>query len=201
MTAPSSAVQAAMRADGGRRHTFAQFYIDEGTVYLWDGDGTIDYDENTYVGTGSLGTVEFNETKISEMSGAFTMLLSGTFVGDDGGELTDGLQTALTKTLTGTALQGRKVTVFMAVTDLEGTQVLYDPYQSVTGIMDVIDAPDNEMGAPSLRISVEDRAYLETLVTPRKYCLADHQRMNPGSTWMKQTAVLDAQDINWGKSA
>lgn len=190
------------RANGGRRHMFASFHMESGTYRFVDSDANVTYDEETYIASGGLGQIEFAETEINGLSGAFTLTFGAAFAGEDG--LTtdlDGLATAITKTLTGEPLQGRLVEVFVADMDAEAVTVTADPNLKRSGIIDTVEGKDGGGNGPLLRMSIEDKNYLSTLVNPREYTLSAHHEENPGSTFYEQSAALLAKDINWGKSA
>lgn len=201
MTIDSNLVTA-LRAEQFRLHTFAEISLDTGTSYLWDGVGDITYNSNTYKGLGTFGSVEFGQDKLSEPAQQFTVTLSGSYVDEDGNaQAVDGFADAVGKSLNDTNVQNRAIVVFVAVTDLAASQVLHTTLVRVSGLMDVMTAAEDDQGFQSIRITVEDRTLLNTLITPRRLGVADHQALNSTSTYLNQTAEIAKKDIPWGKSA
>ena len=191
----------AMRARMGRRHTFVIVFLDSGTYAFSDSQRVISYEGRDFIPAAGFGSIDFKETEISKMSGALELKFSAAFAGEDGAPYHSELQAAIGKTLRGEPLQGRRITLFRAVTNLAGTQVLHDPSQRMSGVIDVVAGNDNGDEGPELTLRIEDRAYLETVIAPRRFSLADHQRLTPGSTFFEQSALIRTKDINWGRSA
>ena len=193
---------AAFEAGAIRLHTFVEAGFDTGTAYLWDGVGSIMLDRGTYKGTGSFLSVDVGDQTLSEVARQFTVTLSGAYVDENGNaQAVDGFADQIGQDLNTTRIQNRPASVFVGVTDLEGTRLLVDPVFQVSGVMDVPKASEGSDGFSSVTVTVEDRTLRASKATPRRIGPADHQRINDGSTYLAQTTELKRVRVPWGAAS
>ena len=183
-----------------RIHTFVKMELDTGTVYLWDGPMTSpEFEGDTYLGVGTFGQIEYSEDGLSELARPFSMTLSGSYIDSEGTPtVVDGFSDAVGRLLTGTPLQGRRVTVKRSLCHINTYQPIEEPIISITSRIDKVTVTEDERLNQSISVSLEDATLLFARRSPRKYNLASHEEVNPGSTLFTTTATLDKQQVKWG---
>lgn len=155
-----------------------------GTVRAWSGFGNIVWDGDTYVGTGTLGTI--SEVRESREGAANGMVL--TLAGVNSAELAHALEDDS---------QGQPGRVWLGTLAADGT-LSHDPYLIFDGIIDVCPTEDS---GETATISVHlEKELIDTRTRGRRYTHEDHQLDAAGDLFFEFVAGLAEKDVQWGNA-
>ena len=153
--------------------------LDSGDLYVCGAPFDVVYGGNTYTSLHGLGAIEaIAETDSSQQGLAFTL----------SGVPESALALALTEDL-----QGRDVTVRLAVVDETGTLQVDDAVWQ--GLLDVMSCEDGE--SPVIRVTAEHRLVAWEEPAGVMFSDADQQQLHPGDKFFEYTASLVEATILW----
>ena len=180
-TAYTVAVTSAML----RPALFVEAHFVTGPIYVWTGLGTIEWNGQTWIGIGTLGTVSTIEEGSTVEAKGITLTLSGidpTLIADVLGEFQVGLPAIVT----------------LGLFDDTGT-LIPDPVCCFSGKMD---QPTIDVSGPTATIAIncESRLVELNVAVDRRWTNEDQQVDFPGDlAFQFVNGIQDAQ-IYWGKS-
>lgn len=153
-----------------------------GTVYVWNGYGTISWDGHTFVGTGHLGSITtIGESRDLKANGV-TLTLSG-------------IPTSLVNQALEEDSQGAVAKIWLGPLTKEGAFAA-DPLQVFEGIIDV--CPSEESGETST-ISVQlEKELIDRRLNNRRYTHEDQQLDYAGDMFFSFVSGLVDKEITWG---
>lgn len=155
-----------------------------GTVYAWNGYGTIVFGGNTYTGTGLLGTIsEIRESRDGTANGV-QLKLSGI------------PSTMVALALAGDS-QGQAAKVYFGLLDTAGAFTI-TPYLVFDGVIDVCPIEDSGDTA-SITVQLE-KELIDSRTRGRRYTHEDQQIDFPGDLGFEYVAGLQNKEVTWGKA-
>lgn len=164
-------------------HLFAEFFFDSGTVRMWTGFGSIDYNGELFTGGGNLIGVEpIVETQDLEATGLKFSL--------------SGVPTTLISLALAERYQGRPVKLYLATVSAGDSPIEISLYQIFAGVMDVMDfTADAEKS--SIVVACENIATQAKRINEARYTDEEQQRRYPGDKFFEFTAELQDKEIVW----
>lgn len=155
-----------------------------GTVYAWNGYGTITHAGNTYTGTGHLGTIsEIKESRDGSANGIQLSL--------------SGIPSSLIALALADDSQGRAAKVWFGVLD-SAAAFTVAPYLIFDGVIDVCPISDNGETA-TITINLE-KELIDTRTRGRRYTDEDLQLDFPGDRGLEYVAGMQNKEISWGRA-
>lgn len=153
-----------------------------GTVYVWNGYGTISWNGHTWTGTGHLGTIsEIRESSSGKATGC-TLTLSGI----PSQSIIDALANDS---------QGQPGYIYLTSMNRAGV-FEFDPYQVFDGVIDI--CPMQEDGQ-SATISVQlEKELIDRRTHNRRRTHEDQQIEYAGDLYFEYVAGLATKVVNWG---
>lgn len=157
--------------------------FDSGDLLLWTGYGDIDYDGDTYVGSGDL-------LKMSQVEETQDLVANGvTF------ELT-GVNTSIVSLALNEEYQNRPITVYFGVLDDAG-DLINDPYLMFKGVMDVMSISDD--GSDSvIRVNTESELSDMREGRARNYTPEDQKSEYPNDKGLEFVPTVQDIVLTWG---
>jgi hypothetical protein len=155
------------------------------TVYYWTGIGTLAWNGQTWLGTGSMISVSpFDETNDVSAQGVQVNLR--------------GVQPADIATVLGELQNFKPGIIWLGLLAEDGT-VVADPAVIFRGRLDTGSIDDSDVTDPQVVLSYESE--LIDLERPRlwQYTDKDQQTLYPGDLGLQYVASLVDQTISWGK--
>lgn len=160
--------------------------FDSGTLRLFNGVGTFEYDSNTYFGSGNLlRTSNIVETQQIEARGVNYDL--------------SGVPSSIVAIAEGEEYQGRPITQTLVLLDAGGLTIS-DPYVIFSGEMDVMTI-DMDRKTAAVRLSAENDLITLTRGNERRHTSEDQKLKYPDDTFFDYIAALQSKEITWGKNA
>ena len=156
-----------------------------GTVRLWTGEGSIQWNGETWAGSGELVSFSPMPEVTDGSSQGVAIVLNGV----DSGLLSD---------VANDPFQGSPVRIWLGCLDSNGT-VVGDPFQFFGGVMDKGMMRDDGASA-MIEIRVESRLIDQVRPIQWRYTHADQQKLHPGETDKGLEFVPKIQDLEvvWG---
>jgi hypothetical protein len=153
-----------------------------GTIYVWNGYGTLSWNGHTYQGTGHLGDVSgIGESKDGRANGV-TLTLGGI------------PSTMIADALANDA-QGRSAKIWLAAFADDGT-LGADPYPIFDGVIDISPVEDNGTEAT---ISVQlEKELIDRRINNWRNTHEDQQIDYPGDMFFEFVAGLADKEVVWG---
>lgn len=182
MTRPVSADMADAIKSGSDIALIAQIEHPDGTLYVWTGVGTLEYNGQSYVGAGKLGQVSpvRNTTDLAIQEIVFSMR---------GVNPTDAAR------LSGN-VRNLRAQVWMVALDYRG-QVIADPYQVIDAIEDFQTLEVQDDGMTSLNIITRNGFYTLERALQENWTAEDQKQIYPTDSGLDMIASLVNQDIQW----
>lgn len=161
---------------------FCELEFDSGTLHLWSGLGTIDWDGDTYTGAGNVMDLTPVEETVEVRAAGVELTLSA-------------LPAATVALALLDARQGNKGRFWLGFLDSTGA-IIADPYPVFVGLLDVPSM--NEQGdTADLKISYENRLIGLLKANDRRYTPEDQHVDHPGDTGFDFVAGLQDASIVW----
>lgn len=162
---------------------FVKLAFPSGTVYLHNGIGSYTWGGNTYLGVGSLGSIDALEETLEVSTRPIKLILSSI---DQG--ILDAVKTD--------NVYGKNADVYMGSINAE-QELIGTPQGVFSGWMDNVEilegADDN-----AISIAVRSRASRLKRKNNKRYTLEDHQHDYPGDTFFKFLPYLQELSLTWG---
>lgn len=165
MRSISTAMRNALDATHVASALFVQCNFDSGTQFYWTGGASIAWNGNTWLGTGSLVSLEpIRETGAVEAVGLQVTM--------------SGVPSALVSLALSEQVQGRTITIWLAAMDSVG-QPVGSPIQVFAGRMDAMSI-DESNDAATITLTVESEIASLMSAAVRRYTDADQQAQYAG---------------------
>lgn len=153
-----------------------------GTIYVWNGYGTISWDGHTFTGTGHLGTISQIGESSDLAANGVTLQLSG-------------IPSSLLVEALANDSQGRTAKIWLGALAKDGSFAA-DPYQIFEGVIDI--CPIEDAGETST-ISVKlEKELIDRRINNRRYTHEDQQIDYAGDLFFKYVAGLVDKEVTWG---
>lgn len=179
----TSGLLAEITADELRPVLFVEAEFASGTVRLWTGDRTIDYDGKTWTAAGHVMSIsELAETTDSRAVGAAITL--------------SGMPSGLIALALSDARQGLPCTISLGAVDGSG-DIVIDAYEAFEGRLDVPEIADSG-DTCAITISYESRLIDLERPRERRYTHEDQQIDNVGDRGFEYVTALQDQPVVWG---
>ena len=187
MSRISSALSSAFGAGAVRLIALVRMEFDSGTLRLWTGNGTLDWNGEEWTGAGGhIAAIDLpTETAEVKASGG-----SITFAALDPAIL------ALSDT---EPYQGRPIQVYFGARDANGA-VVVDPDLAYEGTMDSM-AEQDEGETATITLSIESRSAANERAASRRWTPEDQATLYPGDKGFDFVASLQDKDYIWGPRA
>ena len=157
----------------------------DGTVYVWNGRGPIDWNGHTWTGIGSLGSVSTIEEGADVQARGATLILSG-------------LDPAILAEVMTQYKVTAPVTIWFGMFDTSGV-LIPDPIISFRGRMD---QPTLTVTGPSgmLETRCENRLVDMNQSVESRYTDQDQKRIDPLDRSMEWVCALQSVTLFWGRT-
>lgn len=162
-----------------------QLEFASGTLYLWDGIGSISWNGQTWLGTGSLGTIEPIEEGSQDRPKGIKMSLSG-------------INSAIMTEAVAADFYGRSCKIYLGFFD-EDNSLLADPEMEFEGRMDSVNIVNSE-NESAIQLIAESRMILWSKVNGGIQTDESHQETFSGDQFFDQQAVQADQYLEWGRA-
>lgn len=162
--------------------TLADLDFSDGTIRVHDGFGTVSFGGNTYQGLGDYGSLDVVEESTETIAKTITLSLTGV----PGPFVTE----AMTQNF-----QGRVVTLYIGILDVNSMQFIDTPETIWEGRMDymTVDISENKT---SLQLRCENRLNREPLVA--RYTDVDQRLAFPGDSFFDLVWMIPFATAGWG---
>lgn len=185
---------------------FAEMFFDSGTLRLWTGYGTIEFDGDTYTGGGNLiGISPIDETQELQAKGIVCTLT--------------GMPTSLIALALTNKTRGRRFNLYLGyaastyrigledesgailLEDESGyvvteSEILETPYRIFSGLMDTIEITDNGETA-DMRLSVENILIVGQRQKVARYTDEDQRKRFPNDKGLSLINQLQDKELVW----
>lgn len=178
-----TSIDNAVSAQVVRPALLAEFDFSDGMSRVWSGVGTLSWDGKSWLGLGTLGSVDGVEETTELRAVGVRFKLSG-------------IPAELLTSVTTTVTSGRKAKLWMAfLTDY--MTVIDTPVLLLSGKMDTIDITD---GGDTLSFELAVESNLRDLQRPRtrRYTDGDQQSEFPGDKGFEFVSELQRKQFKWG---
>lgn len=163
---------------------FVKAEFDSADVLMWSGVGDLDWDGQTWVGTGQLLRVDAMEESVEMKAVGTTVTLSG-----------------IPSDLISLALQedyaGRALTVYLGAFD-DDNQIISTPVVIFKGRMDVMNISESGDTA-SVEVTVENRLIDFERPRERRYTSEDQKIDYPNDKGFEFVSTIQDKEIVWGR--
>lgn len=183
----------------------AELFFDSGTLRLWTGYGEIQWNGNTFFGSGNtLGITIIEETQDTQAKGiVFTM---------------NGIPSTLIAIALGERSRGRRFILYMGMASSESrvatedepgvvlledsgvvlleNELSGDPYRIFSGLMDIIEFSDDGETA-ALRLSVENALIIGQRPKTKRYTSEDQKKVYPIDRGFDLINQLQDKEVVW----
>lgn len=179
----NTAVDNAVTGPVIRPALLAEFDFSDGVSRVWSGIGTLNWDSKSWLGVGTLGSVEDVEETTELRAVGVRFKLSG-------------IPSGLLGSVTTTAVSGRKAKLWLAF--LTDSMTMIDsPVLLLSGKMDTVDITD---GGDTLSFELAVENNLRDLQRPRtrRYTDADQQKEFAGDKGFEFVSELQRKEFKWG---
>jgi hypothetical protein len=164
---------------------FLQMHFTSGDIFIWSGLGTVQWNGQTWLGLGKLGTISAIEESSEIKATNVTFTLSG-IPQDD-----------ITK-IFGEVRQGYPVKLWFGALG-SNNNVIADPLQIFAGRMDITTI-DEGAQTSTISISVENRLIDLNRARERRYTDQDQQIDFPGDLGFQYVQSIQDWNGTWGKA-
>jgi hypothetical protein len=165
---------------------FAEFLFESAPVRFWSGYGQIIWNGETWLGGGNFtGVSQYNETQDNQAQG-LTFSLSG-------------VDSSLLAAVMLEPYQGRKCRLWVGEMD-DALNIGIDPYQTFSGIMDVMEFADDGQTA-TITVSAENAMIVLTKTRERRYTPEDQRSRYPTDEGLNQVATQMDMELVWQSKA
>ncbi|MEG3640684.1 hypothetical protein [Magnetococcus sp. PR-3] len=156
-----------------------------GTIYVWSGNGELQWNGQTWQGVGDLGGISAMQEAQELRANNITLTLNG-------------VSSSLIAMALADLRQGKRVSVFLGALDPASTVMIADPVEMFGGLTDVptIDASGDTC---TIGISVESRLIRLEKNTARRWTHEDQQIRSPGDRGFEYVPSLQDMEITWGR--
>lgn len=163
----------------------AQLEFDSGTLYMWNGYGTLTWEGKDYLGGGNLVTVATLEETQELEAKSLVVTLSG-------------IPTSLLSLALNERTRGRAFRMWLGAMDTGGSplQLIGDPYRAFTGLMDVMEISDDGDTA-LIRLSVESSLLIGQRVKVFHYTSEDQKKTYPNDLGLDMINQLQDKAVIW----
>lgn len=163
---------------------FVKAEFDSGDVLMWSGMGDLDWDGQTWVGTGQLLRVDAMEESVEMRAVGTTVTLSG-----------------IPSDLLSLALQedypGRALTVYLGAFN-DDNEVISTPVVIFKGRMDIMTISEAGDSA-SIEVTVENRLIDFERPRERRYTSEDQKIDYPDDKGFEFVSTIQDKEIVWGR--
>ena len=181
----SSAFLAATQAPLLRPALFIEAHFTSGPLYAWSGFGSIDWNSQTWIGIGTLGSVSTIEEGASVEAKGITLTMNG-------------IDATLLADVLGEFQVGLPAIVSLGLFDSNGV-LIADPVTSWAGRMDQ-PTIDVDGTTATIAINCESRLLDMNVAVDRRYTNEDQQLENPGDRGLEFINSIQEVVIYWGRS-
>jgi hypothetical protein len=164
---------------------FLQMQFTDGAAYMWSGIGNLQWNGQTWLGLGQLGTISAIEESSEIKATNVTFTLAGISQED--------IRHALVQ-----VRQGSPVKLWFGCLG-DNNNVLADPLQIFAGRMDVPTIDEGTQTA-TISIAVENRLIDLNRSRERRYTDQDQQIDHPGDLGMQYVQLIQNWNGTWGKA-
>ncbi len=168
-----------------RAEAIAHFAFDSGSLRFWTGVGDLEWNGDTYIGTGNLGGI----SPVEESGAVKTSDLSFTL---------SGLPASLISVALGEHYQGRLCELWVGFFDTSGV-LIDDPVPTFAGRMDTMTVVDNGDTASITVVATNRLKDLDRPNHARFYTDQDQQEEFPGDLGFQFVPEMQDAVIIWGK--
>lgn len=164
---------------------FFEGEFNSGTIRLWTGSQSIDWNGETWQGAGQfLGVSAIEETDAVEANGVSVSL--------------SGVDTANIALVIDEARQGLRGRVWVALLDATGA-IIADPFQPFVGRLDV---PSISEDGTQATISISYESKLIDLRKPREWRYTDQSQktLHPDDDFFEYVTSIQSKEITWGRA-
>jgi hypothetical protein len=182
----SVAMLAALQAKQLLPAIFVSIGFSSGTVYMWNGLGSITWNGHTWTGVGSFGGISAVQEGATIEASGITLSLSG-------------IDNALLADVNQNLQLGLPVAVYLGLFDVASpTSLLPDPLVAWTG---AVDQPTVEVDGATATISIncEHRLVDMNVAVDRRYTHDDAQIDHPGDLGFQFVNSLQEVTLYWGR--
>jgi hypothetical protein len=164
---------------------FVEANFVSGPVYLWSGRGSLEWNGNTWLGLGSLGSISTVEEASTIEAKGITLTLSG-------------IDANIAKLTLSEYQVGLPVLIYLALFDETGT-LIDSPVLAFSGRMDQPTiAIDNK--SCTISINCESKLLLMNNSVQRRYTNDDQQLDYPGDRGFEYVDSIQQMTIYWGRT-
>lgn len=159
--------------------------FESGTVRFWSGVGEINYNSQTWYGSGNLISISPVEETADVVSGGLSVELNG-------------VPSQLVEIALKQARQNSRGRVWLALMGADGRSVV-----SASLLFDgLLDQPVIEDDGDTCRIEIRYANHLADLLRPREWRYTDEhqQQLSPGDRGLEFVAGLQEKEISWGRN-
>lgn len=180
----TSGMQTAIAAPSVRPFLLFKAEFSSGWVRFWTGVGPLDWDGQTWQGSGNLISISVAEESEALQANGLAVTVSG-----------------VTSTLLGSTLTelraGKSGYVYLGLFDDNGA-IIADPKIIFRGRLDIGQIDDSDTSAPLIKLQYENE--LIDLERPREWRYTDeHQKLlYPGDTGLRYVESLQDKVVKWG---
>lgn len=157
---------------------------DGGTVYAWTGIGDLEWNGNTYLGTGILGSFDVVEENTDGSAVGITYALGG-------------VDPDIAASAIGDIRQGLEATLRIAAFDDDG-QLVGEPLIVARGLTDVPEISDDTETA-TIRLTTESRAIDQQRSRVRRFTTEDQKIDYPEDRGFEYVEDLQDRRLSWGR--
>lgn len=180
----TSAFEAALLEQNIRPALFFEGEFPSGSVHLWTGLGSVDWNGETWTGAGDL-------VGISDISESSSVVASGLTV------TVSGVPVSLVSLVINDAQQGLPGKVYVGLLD-ENRNVIADPVESFVGRLDVPEITD---GAETCTINISYESRLIDLQKPRefRYTHESQKVFDASDRGFEFVTTIQDKSVSWGQ--
>jgi len=153
------------------------------TSYMWSGYGNLDYDGNTYIGLGHLGTV----TPIGEINDVSAKGITLNL---------NGIPSSLVSALLTQARQGRDIVCHLGLFNKDGTliDVAEDVFKGLADVPTIVKGADGAY----MTYTAENRLIELQKPNVRRYTDEDQKELFPNDKGLEYVVSIQDKNIEWG---
>jgi len=158
-------------------------------LYLWTGMGSLTYDSNEYVGTGTLLTIDGLQEILEVVSRGLTVTLDGIGVSTVNSEGDSILDLAYR-----TEYQNRPFTLLFGLINISTRALVGTPEIWFSGLMDVM-TPEEDGETATVSLTVENALVALEKPISTTYTAEDQKEKYAGDTFFDQVTELQNMEI------
>lgn len=178
----TAAVQAALDAGTVYPVIFYEGEFSTGTLNLWSGTGTVEWDGKTWVGAGNLASVSEIQESAKVTAQGVTVSLSG-------------MPSDIISKALAAARHGKPGRLWQGFLTSAGA-IIADPYLSFEGRLDV---PEIEDSGDTCKVSIAYESRLVDLLRPRvwRYTPESQKALYPDDQFFDYVPGMQNQELQW----